>query len=194
MAMGTHTATELGIRVDRLDALFQETSFVPARPHLDPGPALDHLMRRADLRKMAPGTPVRIHLASEPVTPMLQSTAATAVRVFSERRAQELRATVRAMRHAGRRALLMALGFLAVAVTLSLTLTHFKPLPAPYNDLFGEALVVAGWVLLWRPMELLFYEWIEPWRDARNYERLAEVPLELVPDDRSLASRTTRAV
>ena len=192
--MGAPTASELGIRVDRLDALFQETSFAPTRPHLDPGPALDHLMRRVDLRRMAPGTPVRIHLASEQVTPMLQSTAAAAVKVFSERRAQELRATVRAMRRAGRRALFLSLCFLATAVTLSLTLTHFEPLPAPYNDLFGEALVVAGWVLLWRPMELLFYEWIEPWRDARNYERLAQLPLELVQDDRSLASRTTRAV
>ena len=192
--MGAHTAAELGIRVDRLDALFQETSFVPTRPHLDPGPALDHLMRRVDLRRMVPGTPVRIHLASEQVTPMLQSTAAVAVKVFSERRAQELRATVRAMRRAGRRALFLSLCFLVAGVTLSLTLTYFTPLPAPYNDLFGEALVVAGWVLLWRPMELLFYEWIEPWRDARNYERLAQLPLELVQDDRSLASRTTRAV
>jgi len=194
MVMRGHAATEPGIRVDRLDALFQETSFVPTRPHLDPGPALEHLMRRVDLRKMAPGTAVRIHLASEPVTPMLQSTAATAVKVFSERRAQELRATVRAMRQAGRRALFLSLCLLGAAVTLSLLLTHFKPLPAPYNDLFGEALVVAGWVLLWRPMELLFYEWIQPWRDARNYERLAQLPLELVADDLSLASRTTRAV
>ena len=194
MVMGADAATELDIRVDRLEALFQETSFVPTRPHLDPGPAFDHLVRRVNLRKCAPGTRVRVHLASEPMTPMLQSTAATAVKMFSERRAQELRATVRAMRHAGRRALFLSLCLLVTAVAFSLTLTHFKPLPAPYNDLFGEALVVAGWVLLWRPMELLFYEWIEPWRDARNYERLAELPLELLADDMSLAPRTTRAV
>jgi len=190
----TDASTELEIRVDRIDALFQETSFSLARPDLDPGPALDHLMRRVDLRNRPSSAPVRVHLASEPVTPMLQSAAAAAVKTFSERRAQELRARVRGMRQAGRRALFIAVCFLATAVTISLTLTHFTPLPAPYNDLFSEALVVAGWVILWRPMELLFYEWIEPWRDARNYERLAELPLELVPDDRSLRSRATRAV
>lgn len=27
----------LNLRVDRLDALFQETAFIPARPYLDPG-------------------------------------------------------------------------------------------------------------------------------------------------------------
>jgi len=60
--------------------------------------------------------------------------------------------------------------------------TFYDALPAPYNELVSDAFVIAGWVLLWRPLELLFYEWIEPWRDAKDFERLAELPLELRAD------------
>src|SRR5262245_16769893 len=118
------TSTELDIRVDRLDALFQKISFLPARPDLDPGPALDHLMRRVDVRSVARGTPVRVHLASETLTPATRSIAANAVKTFCQRRAQEERRTVRTIRRAGRRALLFALCFLVAAVTASVTLTY----------------------------------------------------------------------
>jgi len=176
--------SELSVRVDRLDALFQETPFMTARPDLDPGPALDHLVRRVDfgLRRVTRNTTVRVHLSSEPVTADLQWTAARAVTAYCLRRARESRAAVRSIRRSGWRAMFLASILLAVAMSVSLTLTHFEPLPAPYNELVSDAFVIAGWVLLWRPLELLFYEWIEPWRDAKDFERLAELPLELRAD------------
>src|SRR5262245_49267631 len=86
---------ELNIRVDRLDAPFEATRFVPARPDLDPGRALDHLVRRIDVgvRRVTHGTTVRVHLSSEPVTAELQSTAVAAVGAYCRRRADECRAT-----------------------------------------------------------------------------------------------------
>jgi|GEM_PF-766738 len=175
----------LCVRVDRLEALFQETRFAPARPELDPGPALDHLVRRAEFRKLGRGTPLRVYLASEPVTAELRSIAENAVRTYCIRRAQESRATVRAIRSAGQRTMVLALCLMAAAMSASVALTHFEPLPAVYNELFSEAFVIAGWVILWRPLELLLYEWITPWRDAMDYEWLAERPVELLADDGS---------
>lgn len=172
---------ELILHIDRLDALFQETAFTADRPHLDPGPALDHLVSRAetDLRHVAPGTAVRVHLYSEPVTAERQATATVAVEAYCRRRAAESRATVRAIRRSGRRAFVLAMGLMTLTMSVSLALTHFEPLAEPYNELISDAFVIAGWVLLWRPLELLIYEWIPPWREARDFERLAELPIEL---------------
>jgi hypothetical protein len=172
----------LNLRVDRLDALFQETAFIPARPDLDPGPALAHLLRRFDLRDVLRATTLRVHLGSDHVTAETSAVASTAIRTFCRQRALENRSAVRAIRRAGRRAMCLALALLALAMGASLALTHFEPFPEIYNDLLSEAFVVAGWVVLWRPLELLFYEWYEPWRDAKGYERLAELSLELLTD------------
>jgi hypothetical protein len=168
----------LSIRVARLEALFTETQFVLALPELDPGPALDHLVRRLGDEKFVYGS-LRVCLVSEPASTDLQAVAATAIRAYCRTRAEENRATVRAVRRNGRRAMLVALCLTAVALGISVALARFELLPGLYNKLIGDALVIAGWVVLWRPMELLFYEWIEPWRAARDYERLAQLPFEL---------------
>ena len=65
--MSATTETQLSIRVARVDALFGETPFMPALPDLDPGPALDHLVRRLGDGKFAHRS-LRVSLVSESVT------------------------------------------------------------------------------------------------------------------------------
>ena len=43
-----------------------------------------------------------------------------------------------------------------------------------WNSLLREGLAVAGWVAMWRPMELFLYEWWPIRREVRTFQRLAE--------------------
>ncbi len=43
-----------------------------------------------------------------------------------------------------------------------------------FLSLIREGLAVAGWVAMWRPMELFLYEWWPIRRELRTFQRLAE--------------------
>ena len=50
---------------------------------------------------------------------------------------------------------------------------------AVVSDLLHEGLLIVGWVAMWRPLEILLYDWWPLMRDAQLYERIASMPVEL---------------
>ncbi|WP_449396604.1 hypothetical protein [Devosia riboflavina] len=65
----------------------------------------------------------------------------------------------------GRHALLRGLGFLAACLALSGTLSNTSFMPEFIHRLLAEGFNIAGWVGLWRPVELLLYDTALPRRD-----------------------------
>ena len=50
-----------------------------------------------------------------------------------------------------------------------------------WMKVLSESLVIAGWVVMWRPLELYLYDWW-PLRDKRRlYDKLSNMPVEVVP-------------
>lgn len=43
-----------------------------------------------------------------------------------------------------------------------------------------ESLTIAGWVAMWRPMEIYLYDWWPLQRRGRIYEKLGQMPVELI--------------
>ena len=75
-------------------------------------------------------------------------------------------------------------GFIAFAAALaaSLAVGELQPLPQWLNRPLSEGFLIASWVSLWRPLELLLYEWLTFARIARSFDRLCGLPVEVVPD------------
>ena len=42
-----------------------------------------------------------------------------------------------------------------------------------------EGLIIAGWVAMWRPMEIFLYEWWPLLRKGRLYEKLSRMHVEV---------------
>ena len=53
------------------------------------------------------------------------------------------------------------------------------------NVLAAIAILIIGWVAMWRPLEILLYEWWPVLSDARLYARLAALPVEVRPRESS---------
>jgi hypothetical protein len=49
-------------------------------------------------------------------------------------------------------------------------------------ELLGEGLLIIGWVALWRPVEMLLYDWWPLLRRARRFEAIARMPVEVRAD------------
>lgn len=83
-------------------------------------------------------------------------------------------------RRTGQVALLIAL---ALLVALQALAQGVARLPASsVRDAFKEGLVIFSWVVLWRPVDVLFYEWLPVRRQRRLLQRLLDAPIEVRRD------------
>jgi hypothetical protein len=75
----------------------------------------------------------------------------------------------------GRTTLIIGLAFLAACLITSQLLRQAGTLPL----VLREGLIIAGWVAMWRPMEIFLYEWWPLMHTGRLYEKLSRMRVEL---------------
>jgi hypothetical protein len=105
---------------------------------------------------------------------------------FAFRREQARRRLAEMWRF-GRRSLL--LGFAVLSVMLLLVEAINQTLPGgPFASSVQEGLTILGWVALWRPAEIVLYEWRPLKRDLRLLEALEHLRVEIAVWDESSTS------
>jgi hypothetical protein len=94
----------------------------------------------------------------------------TAVETYYGRMASAAQRELAEHRRMGKLALLVGLGVFLLSITVRELLLRSMP---EVSRAIDEGLIVLGWIALWRPTEMLAYEWIPLVRKRRLYERLA---------------------
>jgi hypothetical protein len=79
----------------------------------------------------------------------------------------------------GRASLLIGLVFLATC--LATTKLLLGGLQGTWAGILCESLTIAGWVAMWRPMEIYLYDWWPLRRKSRLYQKLSHIPVQLIP-------------
>lgn len=100
-----------------------------------------------------------------------------AIRRYCGARIYEAENELASLRWRGLKALQIGLIFLAVCLLLSALFGSLMALPPFLQTFLGEGFLIAGWVGLWHPIELLLYEWWPHWRTKRLYERIQEMKI-----------------
>ena len=94
-------------------------------------------------------------------------------------RANLNRLAFRRLMRRGRTSLLIGLLFLAAClITTKLLLGD---LVGTWVRIVRESLTIAGWVAMWRPMEIYLYDWWPLRRKGRLYRQLSQIPVQIVP-------------
>ncbi|MBX3583787.1 MAG: hypothetical protein KF810_18015 [Rhizobiaceae bacterium] len=86
-----------------------------------------------------------------------------------------------AIRKDGIRALGKGLLFMLACMIVSAIAGQTTILPDLIRNLVSEGFVIAGWVALWHPMELLLYEWWPVSRDRKLYSLIAGMSYTIEP-------------
>jgi hypothetical protein len=86
----------------------------------------------------------------------------------------------------GRVSLLIGASCLAVCLGISRLLLNSAA--GTWASILKESLTIAGWVAMWRPMQIYLYDWWPLRRRSKIYARLSRMPVEVVPKARSRAS------
>lgn len=99
-----------------------------------------------------------------------------AVRNYFEYQSQVKGREFRDLMRRGRASLVIGLVALALCITAHIELERLFGESAAVQ-VIGESLLIAGWVAMWRPIEIFLYDWW-PIRNARRlFERLSRMPV-----------------
>jgi hypothetical protein len=96
---------------------------------------------------------------------------------FGNRRQESQLSLKQTLRH-GRRSLVVAFIFFAII----LSIIEISKRVFPDNSLtktLGESLTILGWVALWRPAELLLYEWRPFKQEQKLFSRLEQCEIQI---------------
>ena len=77
----------------------------------------------------------------------------------------------------GRISLVIGLVFLSVCLVLGKALLGHEA--GTWAAIGRESLTIAGWVAMWRPMQIYLYDWWPLRRRERIYEKLSHMPVEI---------------
>ena len=84
----------------------------------------------------------------------------------------------KALMKQGRTSLLIGLCCLATSLVSSKMLTHGEA--GTWASILRESLTIAGWVAMWRPMQIYLYDWWPLRRRGRLYDKLSRMPVEVI--------------
>ena len=120
-----------------------------------------------------------VHLPRSQIEAGQQETVQTAVHRHYEHQADLVRRRFRRMLREGRRSLWIGLLVLAVCMLIADAASG-----SAWHGVrvLGEGLVIGGWVAMWRPIEILLYDWWPLRRELADRERLRDLRVELLAE------------
>jgi hypothetical protein len=174
----------IDIRLNTWRQLFDLRDPAPFRERdLDPG-AVDHLL--TSVREIPIRQPVRINLFILPNTDetLEKSVLEAAIRAhFLHERELAERAIAANFRN-GRYLFVLGLVIITVFLTMSKVVASIEAIGFA-REVLSEGLVVMGWVAMWRPAEVLLYDWWPLFEQRRWIDKLLQADLDI-----DIAART----
>ncbi len=132
-----------------------------------------------------------IHVATPPGQGRGASDVENAVQHYFASRADIKRREFRYLMRQGRTVLLVGVLFLASCLLVGQLLSRTGD--GALVGVARESLTIAGWVAMWRPIQLYLYDWWPLRDDVRNLDRLARMRVRLVVGEGSGPGRTPAA-
>lgn len=153
---------------------------------MDPSPTVDkdltdvvqdYIVSSAEELSAPSGMLLRIYLDEWPDSDPTD-VVSHAVHNHFTRQAALSRAEFRRLMRLGRTTLLIGVVFLAACLVV--TNVFLLSETGAWAGMLRESLTIAGWVAMWRPMQIYLYDWWPLRRKWRVYAALSEMPVEVV--------------
>lgn len=106
-----------------------------------------------------------------------------AVHNYFAHRARLTQLEFRSLMKQGRTSLVIGLAFLASCLVIIKTLLSGEE--GAWASVLRESLTIAGWVAMWRPMQIYLYEWWPLRRRARIFVKLSHMSVDVVPSKKA---------
>jgi hypothetical protein len=120
-----------------------------------------------------------VHLDRSAGRPDEEAALETAMRQHFQRRSYGAKRRLRQLLRRGRTSLVIGLLFLTAAVAAGSALEQMLANEA-LGRILREGLLIGGWVAMWKPLEILLYDWWPIRAERRLFDRLAGMKVRIL--------------
>jgi hypothetical protein len=173
--MGNDLPAELTIHAPTLCELFSEREFDPFIGDPDTLASIPQIARFPNRTASLATVRLRIMLPPEEVSPQTQTRVERAIQRYCSHKLAELRFQMEEWRHEALSAFLWGFGFFAISLLLTAGIERAGLLPDAIRTLAVETLVIAGWVIMWQPMDTLILGWLPIRKQERTFRAIASM-------------------
>jgi hypothetical protein len=165
------------VRVHRLEELFNSLDPTPF-PHRDLDDAAEEFIVSwaRELPRSVPLT-LRIDVIGPAAGEEHARRTRDAIHAYFAYRSDITRLRFKQLMSRGRASLLVGTIFLVACIVGANLLGQHDGGTA--TDVLRESLIIAGWVAMWRPLEIVLYDWWPVLGERRLYERLSRAEVEI---------------
>jgi hypothetical protein len=168
------------ISIETLGELFRRPEIDPFAGRMEREPGMDRILHAIDdLPSSHEPIEVEISVPEGAATGRTAAEMGEAIDLFCTAEIAELRREVELTRRRGLQALWVGLPFLAICLGLSGIATAMLGTTG-LGNVASNSFVIIGWVALWRPAEVLLYDWWPLRHRIRLLQRLELAPVRMV--------------
>lgn len=169
--------TEVTIKVNDVKELFAERPFDPFADDVETMGSIAGMAQSPHLVSKLNTIKLRVLVPASTLTPATELIVRRALERFCKYTISEARRKLAAMRWVGFRTFLVGLVFFGISLAASTAVTGMLWIPEAIRTLASESLIVAGWVVIWQPLDTLVQGWWPQWEEERTFRAISAVPL-----------------
>lgn len=180
MKSTTPPVHQISLRLRELGQLFNSMDPTPFH-HRDLDPDAEEFIE-SWAQEYPPGSRFQLHIHLQQPAKEVDPAAllGEAIHNFFAYKAEMAQRERHRLLRLGRTSLMVGVAFLALCTLAARGLGTLAG--GPYVDIAREGLVIAGWVAMWRPLQIFLYEWWPIVRRRRAYLGLARAQVRVTQD------------
>ena len=176
-------STEITIAANDVGELFRKRAFDPLADDVDSIGSIAEMAQLPHLVSQLANIRLRVLLPAREVTAQTEARVQRALLRYCSHAITEVRERRAAMRWVGLRASLLGLIFFGLSLAAATTTQRLGAVPESLRTLASESLIVAGWVLLWQPLDTLVQGWWPQWQEERTFRAIGAIPVKVTASE-----------
>lgn len=167
------------LKINQLQQLFSSHDPSPFRERDLDDDAVEYIMESLKEIKFLDPVKLLIHLPEEEIKETTQLETAAAIHNFFSYEEALAQKKMKSLFNQGQ--LFLGIGLLFLIVCIYSSYHILNNAESVLMHILGEGLNIIGWVAMWKPVEILLYDWRPLNKSRKNYQKLTMMEVELVP-------------
>lgn len=176
----TDSYYDFTLKLDDIKHLFREPEFDLFRSQTDSCSGIERLVNELKPTSLTNKVRTTISLPEHQLSENLKKSVVDALQRYCNNKIEKISNDLISLRGQGIRALRRGLLFLALCLIVSTFFDRIEYLPILVHRFLNEGFLIAGWVSLWYPIELLLYEWSPLRRKKQIYEMIKDMEVKII--------------
>jgi hypothetical protein len=170
---------DITLKLSNIKHLFKEPEFDPFVAQSNYISGIEKIISELKPTSLKCQVRTTILLPINQLSENLEQSTIEALKCYCSVKIEQTNNDLASLRGQGIRALQRGLLFLAVCLLLSTLFDGLYSFPGLIRRFLSEGCLIAGWVSLWHPIELLLYEWGPYRRQQQIYQLIKDMELKV---------------